>query len=219
MILSLLSVTLLASAPTMPPPSCQTVNRQTACGYSCATSLSGVRCASTPYGTCRMFHGEVYCFDPPFSSIHHPPDEGLRPECKAVGGDAACGFNCLVAKGKVACARTPYGVCREHYGQLKCWDPPESVIHEYGSQMPRPTCLTASTSIECGYDCKADRAEVKCAVTPGGRCEKRDSELICFDPPLLSHCSHSQPPDPNEVRKPKSQRQEEKPAETRQTEH
>ena len=161
-----------------------------------------------------MFNGEVHCFDPPFASIHHPPDEGLRPECKTVAGDAACGFNCLVAKGKVACAQTPYGVCREHYGQLKCWDPPESVIHEYGSQMPRPSCLTASTTLECGYDCKSDRSEVKCAGTPGGRCEKRDSELICFDPPLLSHCAHGAPPAPEEVRKPRHQRQEEKPART-----
>ncbi|WP_309891214.1 hypothetical protein [Archangium sp.] len=208
MLLTILGLTLLASTPSVPPVSCQFVNGKRACGYSCQSSVDDVRCASTPYGTCGMFHGKVYCFDPPLAAIHHPPDEGLRPECKAIGDEAACGFNCLVAKGKVACARTPYGECREHLGELKCWDPPESVIHELGAETPRLACLTASTAIECGYDCKASRAEVRCAATPRGRCEKDDFRLECFDPPSLTHCAHVQPPDPAEVRKPKYQRKE-----------
>ena len=214
MLLSLLGVTLLASAPPIPPSSCLSANGKTACGYACRASFNSVRCASTPYGTCATFDGEVYCFDPPAAAIHHPPDEGLRPECKGVAGQAACGFHCLVAKGKVACAQTPYGVCREHYGELKCWDPSEGTIHEYGSDIPRPECLTASTALGCGYDCKADRAEVKCAATPRGRCEKHNSQLECFDPPLLTQCVHSRTPDPSEVRKPKSQRREEKQSES-----
>jgi hypothetical protein len=210
MILTLLGVTLLASAPPIPPPKCLTSNGKTVCGYSCRASFTDVRCASTPYGTCAHFNGEVICFDPPFSVVHHPPNEGLNPECKSVNGESACGFNCIMAKGKAACARTPYGVCREHFGELKCWDPSDDTIHAYGSDLQRPACLTASTAIGCGYDCKADRAEVKCAETPRGRCEKHGADLICFDPPTLTHCAHTQPPDPEEVRKPTYQRQEEK---------
>ncbi len=208
MLLTILGLTLLASTPGVPPTSCLFVNGKTACGYSCQRSVDDVRCASTPYGTCAMFHGRVYCFDPSLAAIHHPPDEGLRPECKAIGNEAACGFNCLVAKGKVACARTPYGACREHLGELKCWDPSESVIHEFGAETPLPSCLTASTAIECGYDCKSNRAEVRCAATPRGRCEKNDFRIECFDPPSLMHCAHVQPPDPAEVRKPKRLRRE-----------
>jgi len=217
MLLTLLGITLLAAAPPLPPTSCVFANGKTACGYSCQTSSRGARCTSTPYGTCGMFHDEVYCIDPPVVAIYHPPDEGLRPECKAIGTEVACGFNCLVAQGKVVCMRTPYGTCQEHFGELKCWDPPESVIHEFGAELPRPTCLTASTAIACGYDCVSNRTEVKCAATPRGRCEKNDFRLQCFDPPSLLQCAHTQPPDPKEVRKPKSQRREEKPVEAEPT--
>jgi hypothetical protein len=209
MILTLLGVTLLASSPSLPPPDCRVANGRQACGYFCKSSFSEIRCASTPYGTCATFDGRVVCFDPPDSVIHHPPNQGLRPECKNVAGQTACGFNCLIAKGKVACARTPYGVCREHYGELRCWDPSDDVIHQYGSDTPRPDCLTASTTLGCGYDCQTDRSEVKCASTPGGRCEKYNTVINCFDPPILTHGAHTQPPDPEEIRKPKSQRRDE----------
>jgi hypothetical protein len=210
MLLTLLGITLLASAPPTPQVSCLTAHGKTACGYSCRSSTTDVRCASTPYGTCSVLGDQVHCFDPLLASIHHPPDEGLRPECKRVGNEVACGFHCLVAKGKVSCARTPYGVCREHFGELLCWDPPESVIHEFGAELPRPTCQTASTTLACGYDCKTTRSEVQCARTPRGRCVQDNFKLSCFDPPSLLECSHSQPPDPAEVRKPKYQREAEK---------
>src|SRR5690242_16620026 len=109
MLLTLLGVTLLASTPQIPPHQCLTANGKTACGYFCRSSVTDVRCASTPYGTCAHFNGQVICFDPSAAAIHHPPNEGLNPECKSVNGEAACGFHCIVAKGKVACAQTPYG--------------------------------------------------------------------------------------------------------------
>ncbi|MBM7118399.1 hypothetical protein [Archangium primigenium] len=215
MLLALLGLTLLASTPPAPPPtSCLFVNGKTACGYACQRSVDDVRCASTPYGTCAMFQNKVYCFDPSLAAIHHPPDTGLRPECKAIGDEAACGFNCLVAQGKVACAQTPYGVCREHFGELKCWDPSEAIVHEFGAETPKPGYLTASTAIAFGYDCKANRAEVQCAATPRGRCDKNDFRIQCFDPPSLTHCAHVQPPDPAEVRKPKHLRKEAQKAES-----
>ncbi|MDY7231742.1 hypothetical protein [Hyalangium rubrum] len=207
MLLSLLALSLLASTPPpMPQASCLSANGKTVCGYACRASAKDVRCASTPYGTCSVFDAEVYCFDPQLASVHHPPDEGLRPECKEVRGEVACGFRCVVTKGKVACAQTPYGECREHFGELKCWDPSETAIHEHGSEIQRPACLTASTAVACGYDCKASRTEVKCAQTPRGRCVKDDFKLECFDPPSLVQCAHGQLPHPDEVRKPKSRR-------------
>jgi hypothetical protein len=210
MLLTLLSVTLLASAPPPPKASCLYAHGKTVCGYACRASPSDVRCASTPYGICAVFNDEVHCFDPLPASIHHPPDEGLVPECKAVRGEVACGFNCLVTQGKVACAKTPYGVCREHFDELTCWDPPESTIHEHGAELARPSCLTASTAIGCGYDCKSSRAEVRCAQTPRGRCVKDDLRLECFDPPTLVQCAHGALPPPDEVRKPKAKRTPEK---------
>ncbi|WP_224362961.1 hypothetical protein [Hyalangium versicolor] len=217
MLLTLLGVTLLASTPNIPPSTCLNANNRSACGYSCRSTFADVRCAMTPYGTCSTFEGRVVCFDPPTAAIHHPPDEGLRPECKGVAGSTACGFNCLIAKGKVACAQTPYGVCREHYGELRCWDPPEGIIHEYGANTPRPQCLTSGTGIACGYDCKSDRSEVKCATTPRGRCEMHDNVLECFDPPALAQCVHGHTPDPEEIRKPKSQRKSERDESRRRT--
>lgn len=218
MFLTLLGVSLLASTPALPPASCKTANGETACGYACTVSTREVRCANTPYGVCTLLHGEVHCFDPPLVSIHHPPDEGLRPECKEVRGEVACGFNCLVTKGKVACARTPYGVCREHFGKLTCWDPSEAVIHEFGSQLRRPECTSGgTTTLACGYDCKTHHAQVMCAQSPRGRCEKEPLGVDCFDPPSYVQCAHSQPPDPAEVRKPKAQRREEQAAKDEQT--
>jgi hypothetical protein len=208
MLLVLLSVSLLASTPPPPKASCLSVNGRTACGYACRASTTEVRCASTPYGVCGMFGGEVHCFDPLPASIHHPPDEGLVPECKAVRGEVACGFNCLVSQGRVACAKTPYGVCREHFHELTCWDPPEATLHEFGRELPRPTCQTASTAIACGYDCKVNPAEVRCAQTPRGRCVKDAFTLECYDPPPLVQCAHSELPSPEEVRKPRWKRQE-----------
>ncbi len=215
MLLSLLGVVLLASAPSVPPSSCLSAHGKTACGYLCRASATDVNCASTPYGTCGIFEGMVRCFDPPLVAIHHPPDEGLRPECKAVRGEVACGFNCLVAKGKVACAQTPYGVCREHYGELRCWDPPAAAIHEFGADVPRPACFTASTALACGYDCKVSRSEVQCAHSPRGRCVKEDLRIQCFDPPSLVQCVHSELPSPEEVRKPKSRRRKVEPPEAK----
>jgi hypothetical protein len=212
MLLALLGLSLLASTPPLPAASCLSSQGRTACGYACRASASEVRCASTPYGVCHVFNGGVHCFDPPLVSLHHPPDEGLRPECKEVRGQVACGFHCRVTEGKAACARTPYGLCQEHFGELTCWDPPASVIHEHGAELPRPTCLTASTALGCGYDCKATRTEVRCAQTPRGQCVKDELQLGCFDPPSLLECAHGQPPHPDEVRKPKAQRKEQQQA-------
>jgi len=165
-----------------------------------------VCCASTPYGACSVFAGEAYCFDPPLAAVHHLPHDGLCPECKAMGSEVECDFRCLISKGKIACAQTPYGNAGSTLARLKCWDPPKSAIHEYGAELARLTGITASTSFAYGYDCKSSRSAVKCARTPRGQCVKEDLQLGCFDPPAPVQCTHTQFPGPEEVRLPKTRR-------------
>ncbi|WP_338864458.1 hypothetical protein [Myxococcus stipitatus] len=181
-----------------PSPQCLTSHGQTACGFKCRSSNLNLACAQTPYGTCEVLSGQVHCWDPPRVAIQHPPKNSVFPECKSVRGQVACGFNCKVNNGEVACNTTPYGVCTTHFGRLVCWDPPDSVIHEYASATPTPRCLNASEAIACGYDCKSLRGEVRCASTPRGVCaiNGRDQQFTCFDPPSLLHCDHSEPPPP-----------------------
>jgi len=112
----------------------------------------------------------------------------------------ACGFNCRLSNGEVACNNTPYGVCTTHFGKLVCWDPPESVIHEYAEATPRPWCVNASEDIACGFDCKSTRTEARCASTPRGVCKLVDQQFTCFDPPSLLHCVHGGPPEPARAR-------------------
>lgn len=189
--LALLPLLLFAATPS---PQCTTSQGRTVCGYACRSSTTDVACANTPYGVCQVLNGRVQCWDPPLVAIQHP--RGNRPECKESRGQVACGYNCRLAEGGVACARTPYGVCTVTYGRIYCWDPPESAIHEYGASLPTARCLTAGTAVACGYDCQASRAEVRCANTPKGVCRVDEGRFTCFDPPPLLHCDHSAPPAP-----------------------
>ncbi|WP_223754311.1 hypothetical protein [Myxococcus sp. RHSTA-1-4] len=143
---------------------------------------------------CQVLAGIVHCWDPPKVVIHHPAGPSEKPECMESRGKVACGYNCRLFNGEVACNQTPYGVCSTHFHQLVCWDPPESVIHEFGAKTPEPRCLNASEAVSCGYDCKATRAEVRCASTPNGVCRLDNNRFTCFDPPSLLHCDHSSPP-------------------------
>lgn len=200
--LTLLAMMWLASAPAeasshavqQPAPRCISSQGRTVCGFQCRSSGTDAACAQTPYGVCQSFGGRVYCWDPSRTVIHHPASGGSRPECKESRGQVACGYNCRISNGEVACNSTPYGVCSVHFGRLVCWDPPESVIHEYGSGTPQPRCVNASEAVACGYDCKTARAEVRCASTPRGVCRVDNGQFTCFDPPSLLHCDHSGPP-------------------------
>lgn len=211
--LPMLALLLLASAPHKPrvveeppppppppTPECISSRGRTVCGFQCKTSASDLDCAQTPYGTCEVTNGGVYCWDPPRVVIHHPPRTPVSPECKSVRGKVACGFNCRLSNGEVACNNTPYGVCTTHFGKLVCWDPPESVIHEYAEATPRPWCVNASEDIACGFDCKSTRTEARCASTPRGVCKLVDQQFTCFDPPSLLHCVHGGPPEPARAR-------------------
>lgn len=50
-----------------------------------------------------------------------------------------------------------------------------------------PTCITNYGRTVCGYDCKADYGEVKCAQTPNGACTSNYGQVYCWDPPMHVH--------------------------------
>lgn len=53
----------------LPRPKCVLHQGQTACGYQCEARGGQVRCAETPGGRCTVEHGEIFCVDPPPSSM------------------------------------------------------------------------------------------------------------------------------------------------------
>ncbi len=46
-----------------------------------------------------------------------------------------------------------------------------------------PECRTSGMQTACGFHCRAELDEVKCAQTPQGRCERIERRLVCWDPP------------------------------------
>ncbi len=46
-----------------------------------------------------------------------------------------------------------------------------------------PECRTSGTTTACGYNCRAELSEVKCAQTPQGVCQRIEGQLVCWDPP------------------------------------
>lgn len=49
----------------------------------------------------------------------------------------------------------------------------------------KPTCVNANGQTACGYSCKAESGNVKCAQTPQGICASNGGNIVCFDPPVL----------------------------------
>jgi hypothetical protein len=192
--LALLTALFLASTPTpVPPPDCVTAQGRTTCGYACRSTGSSARCAQTPQGLCTVLQGEVHCFDPPLAVIHHPPKQTATPMCRQSGTSVACGYRCMVVEGRVACARTPYGVCKVLNGRLTCWDPTDTAIHQYGAELPPAQCRAAGGAVACGYECQTTLDQVACTQTPAGRCTAQGGQVTCWDPPSLLHCEHTSP--------------------------
>ncbi|MEW5740657.1 MAG: hypothetical protein AB1938_17140 [Myxococcota bacterium] len=48
---------------------------------------------------------------------------------------------------------------------------------------PKPECRTSGMNVACGFDCRAELDEVKCAQTPQGFCQRLERQLVCWDPP------------------------------------
>ena len=118
-----------------------------------------------------------------------------RPSCLRTDGKTACGFGCLAAHGRVACARTAPGVCAATGDGVVCWDPPPAVRAHYGDRTPRPRCITRAGHTECGYHCQAHDDDVACAGTPDGICRATGRGVTCWDPPPTSYfCDDERPP-------------------------
>ena len=52
------------------------------------------------------------------------------------------------------------------------------------TQTPAASCHQSGSSRACGYDCRAEFGEVRCAQTPAGFCTRIEGQLLCWDPPL-----------------------------------
>lgn len=46
-----------------------------------------------------------------------------------------------------------------------------------------PECRTSGLQTACGFHCRAELDQVKCAQTPQGRCFRAEGQLVCWDPP------------------------------------
>ncbi len=193
--LALLLPLLLAAEPATPPPTpdCLSAQGRTACGYQCRSTHTSVACATTPFGFCTVLQGAVRCWDPPLAVIHHPPRVPVSPSCRQGGDAVACGYHCTVHEGRVACARTPYGLCSVQNGLFGCWDPPDEAIHQHGAKLPPAQCRAVGGKIACGYSCMSSASTVACTQTPSGRCTVQLDQVTCWDPPSLLHCEHTSP--------------------------
>lgn len=58
-----------------------------------------------------------------------------------------------------------------------------------------PECRTSGMQTVCGYHCRAELDQVKCAQTPQGWCERVEGQLVCWDPPeeVRLHAPDSRP--------------------------
>jgi hypothetical protein len=48
---------------------------------------------------------------------------------------------------------------------------------------PAAECHTSGMNVACGFHCRAELDEVKCAQTPEGFCTRLERRLVCWDPP------------------------------------
>ena len=95
-------------------------------------------------------------------------------KCVSGYGKSACGYDCVVAYGDVACARTPFGACIAAYGIVYCWDP------SYFAGR-KAECLAAYGDVACGYDCTSGYGEVKCSSNPYGTCTAAYGHVVCSE--------------------------------------
>jgi hypothetical protein len=107
----------------VPRPRCLTRNGETRCGYACESHGDEVKCATTPDGICRATALGVTCWDPP-PTTYCADDRPLpRPQCVALDGKVACGYQCEARHGELGCAATPAGTCQALPEGIVCSDP------------------------------------------------------------------------------------------------
>jgi hypothetical protein len=113
-----------------PKIECRTQGTDFACGYHCTSAAEGVKCSATPFGVCKAESGRVTCFDPSPEAICAFGRSLPAPQCKLSEGQAACGYACASAYGRVSCASTPKGLCKVFDGSVSCFDPPSTLEAE-----------------------------------------------------------------------------------------
>ncbi|MDY7226867.1 hypothetical protein [Hyalangium rubrum] len=113
-----------------PKVECKTQGMDFACGYKCAASSEGVKCAATPFGICKAEGGRVTCFDPSPGAVCAFGRNLPAPQCRSNDGTAACGYACATAYSRSACASTPKGVCKVFDSEVHCFDPPTTLQGE-----------------------------------------------------------------------------------------
>jgi hypothetical protein len=153
------------------------------CGFHCVSQGTVAKCARTPLGSCLNEQGQMTCWDPPvFLALL--PEQQPRSRCVRQGANVACGYNCLVRDGEVACATTPFGSCAMNFGTISCWDPSEATIRALRGVLPAAQCIQFNDQLACGYACiKADNKPM-CAGTPWGTCTNVLDKARCVDPDL-----------------------------------
>lgn len=50
------------------------------------------------------------------------------------------------------------------------------------TQAPEPKCISSGGGTVCGYNCREDSGEARCASTPWGVCVAARGSVTCFDP-------------------------------------
>ena len=113
-----------------PKVECRSQGTDFACGYHCAASAEGVKCAATPFGVCKVDSGRVTCFDPAPEAICAFGKALPAPTCKSSESQAVCGYGCASSYGRVACASTPKGFCKVFDSEVRCFDPPSTLQAE-----------------------------------------------------------------------------------------
>jgi hypothetical protein len=179
-------------------PTCISRFDQMACGYQCTANLTQLACAQTADGLCAKTPSRVVCWDPPpdVRQLLRARPELPRPRCISGIGRVACGFHCVQAFGKVACADTPLGACADRFGDVRCWDPAPEVraAMESAGELTPASCETTLAATACGYHCEMAGQTVRCAATPWGTCERHFDQLACWDPaPELQAASTADP--------------------------
>lgn len=54
-----------------------------------------------------------------------------------------------------------------------------------GAAPDKPSCVNINGTTACGFACKAEGGNAKCAKTPQGICASSGGQILCFDPPPI----------------------------------
>jgi hypothetical protein len=109
----------------------------------------------------------------------------LQPKCVSSQDVTACGYQCVTAMKTAACAKAPQGVCASTGFQVACYDPSPDVrwLLANDPDVERPSCISSTHAVACGFHCMRQGSAVKCAQTPEGACHANQTGFVCWDPP------------------------------------